>query len=390
MTSHRLHEQHLEYRRIVVKVGSNLLTGGTARLDAEAMAAVTSQIAAIRELGAQVVVVSSGAIAAGRHRLGDAEQARDARDVPTRQVLAAVGQSRLMSVWDELFELQSVVVAQALLTRRDLVDRLGYLNARTTLLGLLERGVVPIVNENDVVSSDEIRDSKIGDNDNLSAEVANLVDADLLLILTDIAGLYTGDPRHDPDARLIQEVARIDDTIARAAQGEPGERGTGGMATKVQAARTATAAGVHVVIADGRATDIVRRVAGGEAAGTHFLPTADRVESRRRHLLSALQARGRLFVDTGAARAIEYDGKSLLPAGVVRVEGDFQRGDVVRIVTADGHDLASGSVNYAAADVERIRGQRSDRIAEVLGYEYGEEVVHRNNLVLLAGPPGTA
>ena len=390
MTSHRLHEQHIEYRRIVVKVGSNLLTGGTPRLDAEAMAAVASQIAAIRELGAQVVVVSSGAIAAGRHRLGDASPARDPLDVPARQVLAAVGQSRLMSVWDELFELQGVVVAQALLTRRDLADRLGYLNARTTLLGLIERGVVPIVNENDVVGSDEIRDSKIGDNDNLSAEVANLVDADLLLILTDIAGLYTADPRHDPAAELIREVVRIDDAIARAAQGEAGERGTGGMATKVQAARTATAAGVHVVVADGRATDIIRRVAGGEAAGTHFLPTADRVESRRRHLLSALQARGRLIVDAGAARAIEYDGKSLLPAGVVRVEGEFQRGDVVRIVTADGHDLASGSANYAAADIERIRGQRSDRIAEVLGYEYGEEVVHRNNLVLLAGPQPSA
>jgi glutamate 5-kinase len=381
VTSNRQHPQHTDYHRIVVKVGTNLLTGGTERLDAQAMAGVAEEISAVRELGAQVVLVSSGAIAAGRHRLGDAEPGRG--DLPTRQALAAVGQSRLMAVWDELFELHDIVVAQALLTRRDLADRRGYLNARQTLLGLLERGVVPIVNENDVVSSEEIRDSVIGDNDNLSAEVANLVDAELLLILTDIAGLYTADPRHDPNATLIAEVPRIDAAIERASQGTPGERGTGGMATKVQAARIATQAGAHVVIADGRARDIVLRAASGEAVGTHFLPTADRVETRRRYLLSALQARGRITVDDGAARALEHDGKSLLPAGVVRVEGEFQRGDVVRIVTLAGHDLASGAVNYAAADIEKVRGQRSDRIAELLGYEYGDEIVHRNNLVLL-------
>ena len=381
MTSHRLHPQHIEYRRVVVKVGTNLLTGGSARLDAEAMAGIIAQIVAIRALGAQVVLVSSGAIAAGRQRLGDAGIVAD---VPMRQALAAVGQSRLMSVWDELFELQHIVVAQALLTRRDLADRLGYLNARNTLLGLLERGVVPIVNENDVVSIEEIGESVIGDNDNLSAEVANLVDADLLLILTDIAGLYTADPRHDPTATLIEEVARIDEAIERASAGQPGERDIGGMATKVQAARTATAAGIHVIIADGGATDAIRRAAAAEpGVGTHFLPTADRVESRRRYLLSRLQARGRIVVDAGAARALEHDGKSLLPAGVVRVEGEFQRGDVVRIVTAEGRDLASGSVNYSSAEIEQVRGQRSGRIAELLGYEYGEEVVHRNNLVLL-------
>ena len=381
MTSNRLHPSHTDYQRIVVKVGTNLLTGGTERLDAQAMAGVAEEIAAVRALGAQVVLVSSGAIAAGRHRLGEAGTGRG--DLPTRQALAAVGQGRLMAVWDELFELHDIVVAQALLTRRDLADRRGYLNARQTLLSLLERGVVPIVNENDVVSSEEIRDSVIGDNDNLSAEVANLVDAELLLILTDIAGLYTADPRHDPTATLIAKVPRIDAAIETAAQGTAGERGTGGMATKVQAARIATQAGAHVVIADGRTRDVVQRVASGEAVGTHFLPTADRVETRRRYLLSALQARGRITVDDGAARALEHDGKSLLPAGIVRVEGEFQRGDVVRIVTLAGHDLASGAVNYAAADIEKVRGQRSDRIAELLGYEYGDEIVHRNNLVLL-------
>ena len=278
----------LVYRRVVVKVGTNLLTRGTQRLDPEAMAAMAVQVATLRRAGAQVVMVSSGAIAAGRSRLGDATELRtdgEPRDLPTRQALAAIGQSRLMSMWDGLFEMEGTIVAQALLTRRDLADRLGYLNARNTLLGLIERDVVAIVNENDVVSIEEIADSVIGDNDNLSAEVANLVDADLLLILTDIEGLYSADPRRDPNATLIREVARIDDAIVISARGKAGERGTGGMATKVQAAQVATQAGVHVVIADGRVEDVVHRVAAGEAIGTHFLPTADRVESRRRYLL---------------------------------------------------------------------------------------------------------
>ena len=370
------------YRRMVVKVGSNLLTGGGERLDARAMAGLVQQIADVRALGVQVVVVSSGAIAAGRHRLGDTGH-DDRRDLPTRQALAAIGQSRLMSMWDELFELRGIVVAQALLTRRDLSDRLGYLNARNTLLGLIDRGVVPIVNENDVVSIEEISESVIGDNDNLSAEVANLVDADLLLILTDIEGLYTADPRHDPAARLIETVDRIDDTIVAAAAGTHGARGTGGMTTKVQAARIATQAGAHVVVAGGRVEDAVQRIAAGEPLGTHFLPTADRVESRRRHLLSGLRPRGRIVVDEGAARALRYDGKSLLPAGVTAAEGPFERGDVVRIFTQQGDHLATGNVNYSDQDIERIKGQRSGRIPDLLGYQYGEEVVHRDNLVLL-------
>ena len=379
MTSH--HPQPPVYHRTVVKVGSNLLTGGGERLDAAAMADLVQQIADVRARGVEVVLVTSGAIAAGRHRLGSL--AGNRRDVPTRQALAAIGQSRLMSVWDELFELQDIVVAQALLTKRDLTDRIGYLNARTTLLGLIERGVVPIVNENDVVSIEELRDTVIGDNDNLSAEVANLVDAELLLILTDIEGLYSADPRIDADAHLIETVERVDDAIVAAASADAGARGTGGMATKVQAARTAAQAGAHVVIADGRIADVVARVVGGEALGTHFLPTADRVQSRRRHLLSGLSPRGRIVVDAGAARALRHDGKSLLPAGVTAAEGPFERGDVVRIVTSEGEHLATGSVNYSATDIERIKGQRSDRIPDLLGYEFGEEVVHRDNLVLV-------
>lgn len=388
MTSDRVQPQHIEHRRVVVKVGSNVLTGGTEALDTVTMAALARQIATLMRRGCQVLVVTSGAIAAGRHRLKTHHASLDpqtlpVRDVQSRQALAAIGQSRLMALWDELFEQEGVTIAQALLTRRDLADRPAYLNARNTLLNLIDLRVVPIANENDVVSIEEIRDSKIGDNDNLSAQVANLVDADLLLILTDLPGLYTADPRRDPDARLIERVERIDDAIMQAASGAAGVRGTGGMATKVQAARIATGSGTHVVLADGRAADIVLRAVAGEPVGTHFLPTGDRMESRRRYLLSGLQARGRIEVDAGATRALLAGGKSLLPAGVTACNGDFQRGDVVQVFGSDGRQVATGVTNYAADEVRRILGKRSDQIAEALGYEFGEEVIHRNNLVLV-------
>lgn len=385
MTGERIIPQRIAYHRIVVKVGSNVLTGGSDGLDAATMAHVAEQIADLEARGAEVLIVTSGAIAAGRHRLATHRELRSlpVRDIESRQALAALGQSRLMAFWDSLFEQHRVPIAQALLTRRDLADRLGYLNARNTLLNLLDLRAVPIVNENDVVSVEEIKDSKIGDNDNLSAQVANLVDADLLLILTDIGGLYTADPSRDPNATLIREIERIDDDIVTAARGAPGARGTGGMATKVQAARIATAHGAHVVLADGRARDIVLRVASGEPVGTHFHPTGDRTESRRRYLLSGLQAKGTITVDGGAARAVLAGGKSLLPAGVTACEGTFERGDVVRVRSSDGVHLASGMSNYAADEVRRILGLHSDQIIQTLGYEYGEEVIHRNNLVLV-------
>ncbi|MEX2447004.1 MAG: glutamate 5-kinase [Dehalococcoidia bacterium] len=384
MTGQRIEPRDPVYRRIVVKVGSNVLTAGTAQLDATAMAALAAQVTALVQQGVQVILVTSGAVTAGRHRLRADHDARELapRDIRSRQALAAVGQSRLMSLWDDLFEQQEVAVGQALLTRRDLADRLGYLNARNTLTALIELGVVPVVNENDVVSVEELIESTIGDNDNLSAQVANLVDADLLLILTDIAGLYTADPSRDPSAKLIERVERIDDAIVEAARGAPGSRGTGGMSTKVQAAKIATQSGSHVVIADGGARDIVLRAAAGEPVGTHFLPTGDHLESRRRYLLSGLQTRGRVVVDDGAAGAL-LRNSSLLPAGVTACEGAFGRGDVVLIVSREGRHLASGVTNYSSAEVERILGQHSDQIATTLGYDYGAEVVHRNNLVLV-------
>ncbi len=369
----------LAYRRVVVKAGTNLLTGGTDRIARTALANLARQLTELRARGGEVILVTSGAIHAGRERL---RALPGGGGLASRQALAAVGQSRLMSLWDEVFEAHGIAVAQALLTRHDLADRLGYLNARNTLLTLLDLGVVPVVNENDVVAVDEIRDSVIGDNDNLSALVANLVDADLLLLLSDVAGLYSADPTTHPDAEIIRTVVTIDEAL-EAAAGTAGALGTGGMVTKLQAARVATASGTHVVIADGLEADVILRATAGEAVGTHFVPRGDRVESRRRYLLSGLPVRGRIVVDAGAASALASGGSSLLPAGIVSAEGTFERGDVVQVIGPDGRHLASGTANYSVGDVVQIRGYRSDRIAAVLGYEYGDEVIHRSNLVLL-------
>lgn len=374
-TSH----QGLRHHRIIAKVGTNVLTAGTDRLDLEVMAALVGQVARLHKAGATVLVVTSGAIAAGRHRLG---VTRDRKGMPFRQMLAAVGQSDLMQAYQELFAWHDITVAQTLLARRDLADRQGYLNARNTLLGLLELGVVPIINENDVVAVEEIEGAKIGDNDNLSALVANLVDADLLVLLTDQAGLYTADPRRDAKARLIPRVERIDPEIERLA-GDTRGRGVGGMVTKLQAARLAVAGGTHVVIADGREREVLVRLARGEELGTSFPCRVDRMESRKRWMMAGLSLKGSIAVDAGASRALQEQGRSLLPAGVRDVEGDFQRGDAVAITDGDGRRIAYGIANYSAEEILRIRGLRSDRIEELLGHHYGGEVVHRDNLVLL-------
>jgi glutamate 5-kinase len=367
------------YHRIVAKLGTNVLTAGTDRLDTDVMASLVGQVARLRKAAAEVLVVTSGAIAAGRHRLG---VSRDRKGMPFRQMLAAVGQSDLMQAYQELFGRHGITVAQTLLTRRDLADRQGYLNARNTLLGLIEMGVVPVINENDVVAVDEIEGAKIGDNDNLSALVANLVDADLLVLLTDQAGLYTADPHRDANATLIPRVERIDARIERLA-GDTRGRGVGGMATKLQAARLALAGGANVVIADGREPDVLLRLARGEALGTFFPSGVDRMESRKRWMVAGLSLKGSIAVDPGASKALCEQRRSLLPAGVRDVTGSFKRGDAVAITDGDGRRIACGIANYSAEEIMRIRGLRSDRIEATLGHHYGGEVVHRDNLVLL-------
>ena len=363
-------------RRVVVKLGSSLLAGPDGLLDTPFIARVARGVAALRGEGRAVLLVSSGAVAAGRAGLPDVAARLD---IPARQALAAVGQPRLMQAYAQACARHGLVVAQALLTQGDVAGRGGYLAARTTLLALLERGVVPIVNENDVVADEELR---FGDNDRLSAVVAALVDADLLLLLSDVAGLYDRDPRHDPAARPIPHVARVDDAVMALARPSSSGLGTGGMVTKLQAARLATAAGVTTVIAAGRARDVIRRAVAGTAPGTTF--TADpRPAARRRWLRARLGARGALTVDEGAAAMLERGGASLLPAGLRAVAGSFKRGDPVDVLRPDGAPIAHGLVNYDAADLTRLQGRRSSEIAATLGYHYGDEAIHRNNLALL-------
>lgn len=372
------------YHRIVVKFGTSLLTGGTDHLSQETMFGLVSQVAQLNQRGLELLIVSSGAIAAGRSKLGlTREHTRKQRGIPFKQVLASVGQSRLMNVYEQLFDQHGITVAQALLTRADLTDRAGYLNARGTLLALLELKVICIVNENDVVAVDELQDARFGDNDNLSAMVANLVDADLLLILSDIAGLYTADPRHHPEARLIPQVDQITAEIEGLVTDAAGNLGTGGMATKIEAAKLATASGVAVVIANGREPEIISRVAAGERIGTYFPAVTSKLESRERWLLSGLSTKGKLVVDSGCAQALKRQKGSLLAVGIIGVEGEFERGDVVDIYDREGTRLGCGLTNYGSADIERIKGAQSRKIVALLGHDYGAEVIHRNNLVVL-------
>lgn len=368
------------YHRIVAKFGTSLVTGGSDQLNQDTMSNLVKQVAHLHKQGIELLIVSSGAIGAGRNKL---EWVKETKGTPFKQVLASVGQIHLMQTYDQLFRQHGITVAQALLTKTDLSDRSGYLNARNTLLALLELQIICIVNENDVVALDEIEENKFGDNDNLSAMVANLIDADLLLLLTDIGGLYTADPRCYPNAHLIPQVERIDTEIERLAADTPSRSGTGGMITKIEAAKLATSSGVTVIIADGREKDIVLRLVRGEAVGTRFLPTSSKLDSRKRWMLSGLHTRGKLVVDSGASLALKKQNRSLLAAGIKQVEGNFQRGDIVNIYAPEGSRLGCGITNYSSADIDAIKGKHSRSIADLVGHNYGSEVVHRNNLVIL-------
>jgi len=368
------------YHRIVAKFGTGLLTGGSERLNERAMSGLAGQLAQLHTQGTEMAIVSSGAIASGRQKLGLTERAKD---IPFKQVLASVGQHRLVGIYERLFNRYDITVAQALLAKADLLDRAGYLNARNTLLALLELKVVCVVNENDVVAVDELHEAKFGDNDNLSAMVANLIDADLLMILTDTAGLYTADPHLHPDAQLIPQVEKIDLEIERLAAATTSRLGTGGMITKVAAAKLATSFGVTMVIADGREPDVILRLARGESVGTRFLPASSKRESRKRWMLSGLSTKGKLVVDSGAAKALKKQNRSLLAAGIRDLEGDFKRGAIVNIYDPEGSRLGCGITNYSSADLKVIKGAHSGKIITLLGYDYGSEVVHRNNLVVL-------
>ncbi len=366
-------------QRIVVKLGTSTLTAGAKKLSPPRMVELARQVAGLLAGESQVVLVSSGAIAAGREVLGYPSLPKH---LPAKQMLAAVGQPRLMALYEQFFGVYGANVAQVLLTRADFADRRRFLNARNTLDALLQQGVVPIINENDTLATEEIR---FGDNDNLSAQVANLVEADLLVLLTDQDGLYTADPRSDPAARLIAQIGPepFSAQLWEAAGGSAGGLGTGGMATKLQAADLARHAGVTVVIASGAAPEVLGRLAQGQQMGTRFVPVVNKLEARKRYILSGSRAAGELEVDAGAARALAHGG-SLLPAGVVRVTGDFERGDTVRVTGPGGKALALGLSSYPATELIQLCGRQSGEIETILGYTSGAEVIHRNNMILIS------
>jgi glutamate 5-kinase len=367
----------MQAQRIMVKLGTSSLTAGTTQLKRQAMLNIVQQLATLHAEGHDIILVSSGAQAAGREKLRFPEVAKS---MPTKQMFSAVGQSRLMQLYNDLFDIFEIPVAQVLLTRDDLSHRTRYLNARDTLLVLLEHRIIPIINENDTIATEEIR---VGDNDNLSALVASTLEADLLIILTDQDGLYTADPRSNPTAQLIPMVEQIDASVLALAGGAGSKVGTGGMITKLQAAQVATRSGVTVVIASAKIANVVPRLAHGEAIGTRFLPTSTHLESRKRWLMTD-RPQGALYIDAGATRALLAKASaSLLPVGIVRVTGKFSRGATLSVFGADGKEIAHGMVNYDHDELDKIRGQQSGRILEILGYSYGDEAIHRNDMVLL-------
>ena len=375
-----LSSSNLRYRRIVIKAGTGALTN-EAGLDSETMSDLVRQLCQIRDVDGEVLLVTSGAIAAGRSALG-VGIGEAGTDISSRQVFAAVGQTRLMHTYQEIFATHDAQTAQILLTISDLSNRQSYLNVGNTLQRLLELRVVPVVNENDVVAVDEIGEV-FGDNDRLSALVANLVDAVLLLILTDTEGLYSADPRTNSDATLITEVEKVDAGIESLAGGDMHPWVRGGMSTKLEAAKLVTASGIPMVMCHGREKNVVLRAVRGESVGTLFKPASGKMEARKRWMLSGISQRGRIIVDQGAAGALVKDHRSLLPAGIRDVEGDFNRGESIYVVDSNGVKIACGIANYDAKDIGRIQGMNSELIEATLGYHYGQEVVHRNNLVLL-------
>lgn len=363
-------------RRLVVKVGSALVTDEGRGLDPVAIDRWGAQIARLRADGKEVVMVSSGAIAEGVKRLG---WPRRPREIHALQAAAAVGQMGLAQVYETCFRAHGLQTAQVLLTHEDLADRRRYLNARATLLTLLQHGVVPIINENDTVVTDEI---KVGDNDTLGALVTNLIDADVLVILTDQQGLYTADPRRDPGATLLPRVTAGDPALEAMAGGAGSSIGKGGMITKVMAARRAAGGGASTVICSGREPQVLLRLAAGEAVGTEFIAQTPRLAARKQWLADHLQLRGAVRVDAGAVRALRDEGKSLLPIGVVEVVGEFERGEAVAVIDGEGREVARGLINYAASDARRIARRPSSEIESVLGFVEESELIHRDNLVL--------
>ena len=365
-------------QRVVIKVGSSLVTNEGRGLDEAAIASWAGQIAALRQLGKEVVLVSSGAIAEGMKRLNWSSRPIN---IDALQAAAAVGQMGLAQVYETQFAQHDIVTAQILLTHADLADRARYLNARSAMFTLLHLGVVPIINENDTVVTDEI---KVGDNDTLGALVANLIEADVLVILTDQAGLFTADPRKNPDAQLIQIAPAGEETLEQMAGGAGSSIGKGGMLTKVLAAKRAMKSGASTIIASGREAQVLPRLAKGERIGTELIADTPLLTARQQWLADHLQMRGNVTLDAGAVKAVRTGGKSVLPIGVIAVEGSFERGEVIACLDEHGVEVARGLSNYSSSDTQRIARHASSEFAELLGRDADEaELVHRNNLIVV-------
>lgn len=362
--------------RIVVKIGSALLTGGGRGLDTIRISEWVSQMAAVRRQNIEVVLVSSGSVAEGMSRLGWAVRPSALHEL---QAAASVGQMGLVRTYESLFMQHELQTAQILLTHDDLSERQRYLNARSTLLTLLQLGVVPVINENDTVATEEIR---FGDNDTLAALVANLVDADLLLILTDQNGLYDSDPTINPQAKLVSEASIHDGRLPGMVGESRSGLGRGGMITKLRAARLASRSGAATLIAAGRESNVITRAMMGEALGTFLKPDVSPLLARKRWLAGQLKLKGCLYIDEGASRVLRDAGKSLLPIGVIAVDGEFHRGDLVACMDESGREIARGLVNYNAAETRLLIGQPSSKIESLLGYVDECELIHRDNLVL--------
>ena len=363
--------------RIVVKIGSSVLVEQGIGLDLVAFSKLAKEISQLHTDSRQIILVTSGAIAAGMERL---RYDRRPRSIPDIQAAAAVGQPHLMKIYQDCFLNYRKQVAQILLTHEDLSDRHRYLNARNTLLTLLDMKFIPIVNENDTVVVDEI---KFGDNDNLSALVTSLVSADLLIILSDIAGLYDHDPKSGGQARLIDLVTNVDDDTWNRPAETRNPWSVGGMASKIEAARKASRFGVPTFVANGKVEGILHRILDGERIGTLFLPLADRLSSRKQWIAYGLKPAGQIVVDEGAKKAIVSNGKSLLPTGIVEVHGEFDRGDAVSCLDSHGHEFGRGLVNYNCRELTRIMGRQSRDIKKIIGYRYADEIIHRDDLVII-------
>ncbi|MDD4238092.1 MAG: glutamate 5-kinase [Desulfotomaculaceae bacterium] len=364
------------FKRVVVKVGTSSVAHATGKPNLFKIESLVRQLADLYNIGKEVILVTSGAIGTGAGKLGLPGRPRT---IPEKQAAAAVGQGVLMHIYEKIFAEYGVTVGQVLLTREDFSDRRRFLNARNALHAMLNFGVIPVINENDTVAVDEI---KLGDNDNLSALVATLIDAELLVLLSDIEGLFTADPRKDTSAQLIRDVTEMTPEIEALCGGAGSKLGTGGMATKIQASKIAMHSGIITVIANMEEKDIIRRIIAGDPVGTVFWPCANKMENKKRWIAFSSSICGKIYVDEGAARALIKQGKSLLPSGITRVEGSFDMGNTVVIVGADSIEIARGIVSYSSDEIERIKGAQTREIVRILGHKDYDEVVHRNNMVL--------